>query len=50
MARHEAAAQDGELYDAGKGIPPGATESLSAVAEGKVRDLVLPIFTLVITP
>lgn len=49
MARHEAAAQDGELYDAGKGIPPGATESLSAVAEGKVRDLVLPIFTLVIT-
>ncbi len=48
MARHEADAAEGELYDAAKGTPPGATESLTPACAGRVRDLVLPIATLVL--
>lgn len=49
MAQHEEAALTGQLYDANKGTPPGATESLVASPRGHVLDLALPILTLVLS-
>ena len=49
MAQHEAQAENGMLYDQSKGTPPGVSEELQALGEGQVRDLVLPILTLVLT-
>ncbi|MGL6070963.1 Na+/H+ antiporter NhaC family protein [Craterilacuibacter sp.] len=49
MARHEEQAGKGILYDHSKGTPPGASETLEAMCNGQVRDLILPIVALVIT-
>lgn len=47
MARHEAAAREGQLFDAQKGVPPGETSSLAPSSRGRVWDLVVPILFLV---
>lgn len=48
MARHEAAARSGVLFDASKGLPPGEAEALPVSSRGTVCDLLLPIVTLVL--
>ena len=48
MARHEAAAAQGELFDASRGTPPGASAELPESERGQVKDLAWPILTLVL--
>ncbi|MCD8546961.1 MAG: Na+/H+ antiporter NhaC family protein [Aeromonadaceae bacterium] len=48
MARHEAAAAQGELFDPARGIPPGASAELPESERGQVKDLAWPIITLVL--
>ena len=48
MRTHERRARAGELYDARKGTPPGASAELGRSSKGTVSDLVIPVVTLVI--
>ncbi len=47
MRRHEASAKKGNLYDASKGLPPGANADLPEADTGKILGLFLPITVLV---
>ena len=47
MRKHERNAQKGELFDEGKGLPPGSIADLPEADNGKVIGLFLPIITLV---
>ena len=48
MRTHELRALQGELYDSAKGKPMGMSEDLHEHEGGKVRDLIVPIITLII--
>ncbi|WP_078429973.1 Na+/H+ antiporter NhaC family protein [Alkalihalobacterium alkalinitrilicum] len=49
MKKHETLAMEtGEVFDKTKGTPPGENMDVQPVDNGKVRDLVLPIVTLII--
>ncbi|WP_216831024.1 Na+/H+ antiporter NhaC family protein [Alkalihalobacterium elongatum] len=49
MKKHEMLAiETGEVVDKAKGTPPGENMDIQPVDNGKVRDLVLPIITLIV--
>ncbi|OLO28556.1 sodium:proton antiporter [Alkalihalophilus pseudofirmus] len=49
MKNHETLAMEtGEVFDKTKGTPPGENMDVQPVDNGKVRDLVLPIVTLIV--
>ncbi|MEB1808999.1 MAG: Na+/H+ antiporter NhaC family protein [Bacillaceae bacterium] len=49
MKKHERLAiETGEVVDKAKGTPPGENMDVQPVQNGKVRDLVLPIITLIV--
>ncbi|MDE5415316.1 Na+/H+ antiporter NhaC family protein [Alkalihalobacterium chitinilyticum] len=49
MKKHERLAiETGEVVDKAKGTPPGENMDVQPVENGKVRDLVLPIITLIV--
>ena len=48
MLKHEIAASNGELFDAKKGIPPGASIDLPEAETGKISGLFIPVISLVI--